>query len=121
MEGGELRLLREIVSSSVSTTNGSFRILITGELSGLVETITDAVSVHSIKKSEYARRLASGVPIGHVSLMDHFVNVGSPTPPLTADIRQTRQRHLCPRTTKLYKITSRIQRHHLPPSNQRSP
>jgi phosphatidylinositol kinase/protein kinase (PI-3 family) len=32
----------------------SFRILITGETSGLVETITDAVSVHSIKKGEYA-------------------------------------------------------------------
>ncbi|GMK54237.1 hypothetical protein CspeluHIS016_0108230 [Cutaneotrichosporon spelunceum] len=51
-----------------------FRILITGETSGLVETITDAVSVHSIKKSEYARRLAEGEAIGHVSLMDHFVN-----------------------------------------------
>ncbi|WOO79640.1 Phosphatidylinositol 4-kinase pik1 [Vanrija pseudolonga] len=51
-----------------------FRILITGETSGLVETITDAVSVHSIKKSEYARRVAEGVPIGHVSLMDHYVN-----------------------------------------------
>ncbi|CAK9786244.1 kinase-like protein [Cutaneotrichosporon oleaginosum] len=51
-----------------------FRILITGETSGLVETITDAVSVHSIKKSEYARRLAEGEAIGHVSLMDHYVN-----------------------------------------------
>ncbi|RXK37677.1 hypothetical protein M231_05089 [Tremella mesenterica] len=51
-----------------------FRILITGESSGLVETITDAVSVHSIKKGEYARRIAEGRPMGHVSLMDHFVN-----------------------------------------------
>lgn len=51
-----------------------FRILITGETSGLVETVTDAVSVHSIKKSEYSRRVASGTPIGHVSLLDHFVN-----------------------------------------------
>lgn len=51
-----------------------FRILITGESSGLVETITDAVSVHSIKKGEYARRIAEGGPIGKVSLMDHFVN-----------------------------------------------
>ncbi|RSH90569.1 Phosphatidylinositol 4-kinase pik1alpha (PI4-kinase)(PtdIns-4-kinase) [Saitozyma podzolica] len=51
-----------------------FRILITGETSGLVETITDAVSVHSIKKGEYARRISEGGPIGHVSLMDHFVN-----------------------------------------------
>lgn len=54
---------------------GSFRILITGEQSGLVETITDAVSVHSIKKGEYARRLAEGGPMGRVSLMDHFVSV----------------------------------------------
>ena len=53
----------------------SFRILITGEQSGLVETITDAVSVHSIKKGEYARRIAEGGPIGRVSLMDHFVSV----------------------------------------------
>ena len=53
----------------------SFRILITGEQSGLVETITDAVSVHSIKKGEYARRVAAGEAIGTVSLMDHFVGV----------------------------------------------
>ena len=53
----------------------SFRILITGESSGLVETITDAVSVHSIKKGEYARRIAEGGPIGHVSLLDHYVSV----------------------------------------------
>lgn len=52
-----------------------FRILITGEQSGLVETITDAVSVHSIKKGEYARRISEGGPIGQVSLMDHFVSV----------------------------------------------
>lgn len=51
-----------------------FRILITGETSGLVETVTDAVSVHSIKKSEYSRRVASGTPIGHVSLLDHFIS-----------------------------------------------
>jgi hypothetical protein len=41
----------------------------------LVETITDAVSVHSIKKGEYARRVAEGEAIGTVSLMDHFVAV----------------------------------------------
>ena len=56
----------------------SFRILITGEQSGLVETITDAVSVHSIKKGEYARRVAEGEAIGTVSLMDHFVAVCPP-------------------------------------------
>ncbi|KZT67724.1 hypothetical protein DAEQUDRAFT_672795 [Daedalea quercina L-15889] len=48
-----------------------FRILITGSTSGLVETITDAVSIHSIKKAEYARRLTEG-RLGHVSLLDHF-------------------------------------------------
>ncbi|KAF4608477.1 Phosphatidylinositol 4-kinase pik1alpha (PI4-kinase)(PtdIns-4-kinase) [Pleurotus pulmonarius] len=48
-----------------------FRILITGGSSGLVETITDAVSIHSIKKAEYARRLAEG-RFGHVTLLDHF-------------------------------------------------
>ncbi|KAK0548216.1 Phosphatidylinositol 4-kinase pik1alpha (PI4-kinase)(PtdIns-4-kinase) [Tilletia horrida] len=35
-----------------------FRILVTGEESGLMETITDSVSVHSIKKEAYSRRLA---------------------------------------------------------------
>ncbi|KAG5634643.1 hypothetical protein H0H81_001281 [Sphagnurus paluster] len=49
-----------------------FRILITGGTSGLVETITDAVSIHSIKKAEYARRNAEGKVFGHVTLMDHF-------------------------------------------------
>ncbi|KAF9246501.1 kinase-like protein [Melanogaster broomeanus] len=48
-----------------------FRILVTGASSGLVETITDAVSIHSIKKAEYARRLAEG-RLGYVTLMDHF-------------------------------------------------
>lgn len=56
---------------------GSFRILITGDNSGLVETITDAVSIHSIKKAEYARRMTSGA-LGNVSLLDHFVNVSHP-------------------------------------------
>lgn len=49
-----------------------FRILITGDSSGLVETITDTISVHSIKKGEYARRLAEG-DLGHVSLLDHYI------------------------------------------------
>lgn len=52
----------------------SFRILITGGTSGLVETITDAVSIHSIKKAEYARRIADG-RFGHVTLFDHFKSV----------------------------------------------
>ncbi|KZT26458.1 kinase-like protein [Neolentinus lepideus HHB14362 ss-1] len=48
-----------------------FRILVTGGSSGFVETITDAVSIHSIKKAEYARRFAEG-RLGHVTLLDHF-------------------------------------------------
>lgn len=56
-----------------------FRILITGGMSGLVETITDAVSIHSIKKAEYARRIAEG-RFGHVTLLDHFKSTyGHPT------------------------------------------
>ncbi|GHJ87912.1 hypothetical protein NliqN6_4314 [Naganishia liquefaciens] len=50
-----------------------FKILITGDSSGLVETITDAVSVHSIKKSEYARRITEG-NLGNVTLLDHYVH-----------------------------------------------
>jgi hypothetical protein len=50
-----------------------FRIVPTGADAGLVETITDAVSIHSIKKAEYARRLATGQQgLGHVTLLDHF-------------------------------------------------
>ncbi|THH16349.1 hypothetical protein EW146_g4282 [Bondarzewia mesenterica] len=56
-----------------------FRILITGGSSGLVETISDAVSIHSIKKAEYARRLTEG-QLGHVTLLDHFKNTyGDPS------------------------------------------
>ena len=56
----------------------SFRILITGGSSGLVETIADAVSIHSIKKAEYAKRLAQG-QLGHVTLLDHFISVRGST------------------------------------------
>jgi hypothetical protein len=52
----------------------SFRIMITGSTSGLIETIKDAVSIHSIKKAEYAKRLAEG-RLGHVTLFDHFISV----------------------------------------------
>jgi len=74
-------MLGEIVRFSSSSDlnvysmiSPSFRILITGSTSGLVETITDAVSIHSIKKAEYAKRLASG-RLGHVTLLDHFISV----------------------------------------------
>jgi hypothetical protein len=36
--------------------------------------ITDAVSIHSLKKIQYAKRLAAG-NFGNVSLLDHFVSV----------------------------------------------
>jgi len=43
-----------------------------------METITDAVSVHSIKKAEYARRMTTGA-LGNVTLMDYFVQVSTCT------------------------------------------
>lgn len=36
--------------------------------------ITDAVSIHSLKKIQYAKRLAAG-NFSNVSLLDHFVSV----------------------------------------------
>jgi hypothetical protein len=51
-----------------------FHVLITGPNSGLVETIVDAVSIHSIKKAMYARRLSAGGII-HPTLLDHFILV----------------------------------------------
>lgn len=83
---GQRRIVRVGCDSELSGPNnfmtfsqwdGSFRILILGATSGLVETITDAVSIHSIKKAEYAKRLAQG-KLGHVTLLDHFKSV-SPT------------------------------------------
>lgn len=50
----------------------------------MVETITDAVSIHSIKKAEYARRIAEG-RFGHVTLLDHFKSVRS-SPEVSADL-----------------------------------
>ncbi|KAG8805289.1 Phosphatidylinositol 4-kinase pik1alpha (PI4-kinase)(PtdIns-4-kinase), partial [Serendipita sp. 399] len=47
--------------------------------SGLVETITDAVSIHSIKKAEYARRLVEA-KFTNVSLKDYFISTyGDPS------------------------------------------
>ncbi len=88
----------------------SFRILITGDTSGLVETITDAISVHSIKKGEYARRLAEG-DLKHVSLLDHYVRVGPKAMVLglrclvvPSDIRRDGHWPFCTGTAKFYKI-----------------
>ncbi|CEH17272.1 1-phosphatidylinositol 4-kinase [Ceraceosorus bombacis] len=49
-----------------------FRVLVTSENSGLMETVTDAVSVHSIRKEAYTRRVNEG-KLGNYSLYDHFV------------------------------------------------
>ncbi|KAJ8331741.1 hypothetical protein BDV3_000949 [Batrachochytrium dendrobatidis] len=49
----------------------SFRMLITSEQSGLVETIRDAISIHSIKKEGYARNLnQQGIAF---TLYDYFI------------------------------------------------
>ncbi|TEB31287.1 kinase-like protein [Coprinellus micaceus] len=80
--GGDLRqeqlavqLIREFQAIWTEEKSGCwvkhFRIMITGSTSGLIETIKDAVSIHSIKKAEYAKRLAEG-RLGHVTLLDHF-------------------------------------------------
>ncbi|CDR44565.1 RHTO0S09e06370g1_1 [Rhodotorula toruloides] len=57
-----------------------FRMIVTSENSGLIETINDAVSVHSLKKNAYARRAEDGTQaFDSYSLYDHFVNTyGSP-------------------------------------------
>lgn len=43
-----------------------------------METITDAVSIHSIKKALYAKRLTEG-RFGQVTLLDHFINASDST------------------------------------------
>ena len=106
------------------TFHWSFRILITGGSSGLVETITDAVSIHSIKKAEYACRLAEG-RLGHVSLMDHFKNVSfyCMTPVFVTHIHSDLRRSLfcevrpCP--AKLRKIAGGILYNHPSSPDQR--
>ncbi|KAM0789960.1 hypothetical protein ACM66B_005295 [Microbotryomycetes sp. NB124-2] len=56
-----------------------FRILVTSERSGLIETITDTVSVHSIKKEAYAQRAADGSQVFPAfTLYDHYVNTYGP-------------------------------------------
>jgi len=50
-----------------------FRILVTSETSGLIETITDAVSVHSLKKDAFARMSASSTPLASFTLYDHYL------------------------------------------------
>ncbi len=47
-----------------------FRIVVTSESSGLMETITDAISIHSIKKDKYSEQV--GGQITTYSLYDHY-------------------------------------------------
>jgi hypothetical protein len=57
------------------------RILVTGESSGLIETIANGVSLHSLKRSLTLATIASGQnPRGRIAtLKDHFVNTfGTP-------------------------------------------
>lgn len=57
-----------------------FKILVTSENSGIMETITDAVSVHSIKKEAYSRHQSQDGKIATYSLLDHFINTfGDPS------------------------------------------
>src|SRR6266446_8695694 len=111
------------LSECILMVSPSFRILITGGTSGLVETITDAVSIHSIKKAEYARRSA-GERLGHVTLMDHFKNV-CPRPisalllmlHILLDLWGSILCKICPCPAKLCQIASRVFRNHLSPPN----
>ena len=58
-----------------------FRIVVLNEDAGLIETIRDAVSVHSIKKDAYARQL-DGQAMATYTLYDHFVQTyGEPHTP----------------------------------------
>lgn len=71
-DSGSIRLLVWFGADAVC----SFRILVTSESTGLIETITDAVSVHSIKKDAYARTAADGTQVfKSFTLYDHYVEV----------------------------------------------
>ncbi|GAC71414.1 phosphatidylinositol 4-kinase [Moesziomyces antarcticus T-34] len=68
-----------------------FRILVTSENSGLMETITDAVSVHSIKKEAYSRMAEEDKARGF-SLYDHFLAAYGPS--TSAGFKQARGRFM---------------------------
>ena len=66
-----------------------FKILVTSENSGIMETITDAVSVHSIKKEAYSHHQVKDGKIATYSLLDHFVNTfGDPSSSKFSKARQ---------------------------------
>jgi hypothetical protein len=80
MDRIEVPALDPIVSAQPGQIPGSqyrsFRILVTSESTGLIETIVDTLSVHSIKKAAYAKAAAtSSAPLQSYSLYDHFVEV----------------------------------------------
>ncbi|POY74487.1 putative 1-phosphatidylinositol 4-kinase [Rhodotorula taiwanensis] len=56
-----------------------FRIMVTSENSGLIETINDSVSVHSLKKNAYARRAEDGTQVFEsYTLYDYFLETYGP-------------------------------------------
>ncbi|WFC97413.1 1-phosphatidylinositol 4-kinase [Malassezia yamatoensis] len=66
-----------------------FRIVVLNEDAGLIETITDAISIHSIKKDAYAQQL-DGRAIATYTLYDHFVQTYGE--PHTMRFRQAQKR-----------------------------
>lgn len=80
-----------------------FRILVTSENSGIMETVTDAVSVHSIKKEAYSRQQSLALQtesaqaqqtgkIATYSLLDHYIaTYGDPS---SAKFGKARQRFI---------------------------
>ena len=67
------------------------RILVTGESSGLIETITNGVSLHSIKRSLTIATIESGTnPKGTIAtLKDHFVKAFGPEDSATYSTAQS--------------------------------
>ncbi|GAA6016811.1 hypothetical protein JCM8202_004437 [Rhodotorula sphaerocarpa] len=56
-----------------------FRIMVTSENSGLIETINDSVSVHSLKKNAYARRAEDGTQVfDSYTLHNYFLETYGP-------------------------------------------
>lgn len=68
------------VDAEVDVWVKSMRILVTGESSGLIETITSGVSLHSLKRSLTLASIESGSNPRHriATLKDHFVKAFGP-------------------------------------------
>lgn len=54
-----------------------YRVLVASANGGLIETVPDAISLHSIKKTAYMKN--RDAPNFVFSLRDHFIKVGSLT------------------------------------------